>query len=205
MKRQKSNKSTAAKILIGILCLVLLLIAAGLCYYQFYVKPNLIEPIQDFYTDNNNSELPQLTGDILLEELENVLRETDVQEYINRENPNQSDVLISMIEEAKNRDKAPPQESVPAASEAPATTPTPTEKPAEGSKLDKLKSQVEAKDLTDGLALSGKVDIGYVLGLLSGGLTPEERKELKSYLMQHLSSSEISRGIELFTKYSYLM
>ena len=89
---------------------------------------------------------------------------------------------------------------------APEPTAAPTSKStSKPSKYDKYKDQVDPKDLKDALSIAGKVDAGYILGLTSGGLTSEERSELKKYLMSRLSSSEISRGIQLFAKYSYLL
>lgn len=214
MKRKTHGKNIALKIVIGIIIFILIAAGAGLCFYHFYFKPQIAEPLQNITGRGDNSSSPSFSMTKLLEELETVLQEDDVKEYINSSNPGQTDELIDMIEAAKTRSQ---QKDAPSASPAPsesasvpssAPTPPPSQKPSSGSSgntYDKVKDQVEPKDLTDALSLAGKVDAGYILGLLSGGLTPQEKTELKKYLMGRLSSSEISRGIQLFTKYSYLM
>ena len=74
-----------------------------------------------------------------------------------------------------------------------------------GNKTSDLTKDIPAGDMAAAASLASKVDPGYILGLLSGGLTPEEKKELKDYLTGRLSGAEISKGIELYNKYSYLL
>ena len=73
------------------------------------------------------------------------------------------------------------------------------------SRYDYVKDNVPAADFSRGISLASRVDIGYVTGLLSGGLTAEEKRELKAYLTARFSGSEIAEGISLYSKYSYLL
>ena len=73
------------------------------------------------------------------------------------------------------------------------------------SKYDYVKDNVAPSDFAQGMALAGKIDIGYILGLLADGLTPDEKQELKEYLTSHLSAGEIAQGIALYSKYSDLL
>ena len=73
------------------------------------------------------------------------------------------------------------------------------------SRYDYVKDNVPAADFSRGISLASRVDIGYVTGLLSGGLTAEEKRELKAYSTARFSGSEIAEGISLYSKYSYLL
>ncbi len=73
------------------------------------------------------------------------------------------------------------------------------------SQYEYIKDNVSASDFTTGSNLASRIDVGYVLGLLSGGLTSAEKKELKAYLNAHFSASEIQQGIALYSKYSHLL
>ena len=73
------------------------------------------------------------------------------------------------------------------------------------SRYDYVKDNVPAADFSRGISLASRVDIGYVTGLLSGGLTAEEKRQLKAYLTARFSGSEIAEGISLYSKYSYLL
>ncbi|MBQ3038644.1 MAG: hypothetical protein IJD30_05650 [Clostridia bacterium] len=92
-------------------------------------------------------------------------------------------------------------------------TPTPSQQPQKPKKpateykstYDYVKDNVTPSDFKKGSNFASRVDIGYILGLLSGGLTKSERKELKQYLSERFSQAEINEGIALYKKYSYLL
>lgn len=86
------------------------------------------------------------------------------------------------------------------------TAQTPKKKRSEySSQYDYVKDNIPSSDFSRGMALASKVDMGYISGLLAGGLTSEERSELKAYLTSHFSGSEIAEGISLYSKYSHLL
>lgn len=73
------------------------------------------------------------------------------------------------------------------------------------SSYDYVRDNVSPEDLKKGMSLASKADVSYILGLLQGGLTSAEKKELKAYLKSRYTSGEISSGISLYNKYSYLL
>lgn len=73
------------------------------------------------------------------------------------------------------------------------------------STYDYVKDNVDANDFKKGVAYAARIDIAYVLGLLKGGLTIPEKKELKAYLKERFSNAEINEGVSLYNKYSYLL
>lgn len=218
------KKSKAKKIILVILAviigLVALVSAAGVSFYSFYIKPRFLTVETE---DGKKYDVNEI-----LSQVEETLQEEDIRAYLNENNPNETEELVNTIQEAKernnaskNENKEPPSKNTETennnsakqeqGNEA-ASENTSENKPAEeaeksdsGNKGNSLKDKIDPKDLKDGMALAKKVDAGYILGLMSGGLTADERKELKSYLTSRLSSSEISRGIQLFSKYSYLL
>lgn len=220
MKTNSSRKNVGKYIALGIAVLLIIIVSVAVYLYNFYIKPDILEPIQQI-SENIPDDNSSFSSDILLEELENVLSEEDVQEYINQVNPSATSELITVIEDAKERNRqkktehaentqSPAEADIPENTAQPQKiqTPTPKSEPtptAKQNKYDKYKEQVDPKDLKDAISLAGKVDAGYILGLVSGGLNSENKTELKKYLMSRLSSSEISRGIQLFAKYSYLL
>ncbi len=181
------NKKRAITIISVILGVIVVFLASGAGVYHFYVKPKLESVVERAGDDNG------IDANKILDEVEQTIQEEDVQNYINENNPNESEELKAAIEEAKQRNEQQKQEEQAQTNQKPKT------------KYEKIKEQVAPADLKDGMALASKVDAGYILGLLSGGLTPEEKHELKTYLTSRLSGAEISRGIQLFSKYSYLL
>ena len=68
-----------------------------------------------------------------------------------------------------------------------------------------VKDNVDDNDFKRGLSFAQRVDVAYILGLLKGGLTVPEKKELKAYLKERFSTEEINEGVALYNKYSYLL
>lgn len=90
------------------------------------------------------------------------------------------------------------------------TPETPTQQPKKPAQeynniYDYAKDNIDSKDLKKGMDFASRIDVAYILGLLKGGLTVPEKRELKAYLKQHFTNSEISEGIALYNKYSYLL
>lgn len=184
------NKTKKIVLIVLAVIMGLLIIAAGagVGVYQFYIKPKI-----NAVTQSENGEKSNFNANKILEEVETTIQEEDIKNYLNEEDPNNSEELLGTIQEAKERNEQ-------------KNTQVQENKSSEKkTKYEEIKEQVAPADLKDGMALASKVDAGYILGLLSGGLTAEEKSELKAYLTARLSSGEISRGIELFAKYSYLL
>lgn len=90
-----------------------------------------------------------------------------------------------------------PQQPAPAATSAPETT-NKTPKTA----YERIAAAATAEDMSDGLKIISKLDMGYISSLTAGGLTAEEKKELRAYVKSVLSSAEISRALSLYRAYS---
>lgn len=73
------------------------------------------------------------------------------------------------------------------------------------STYDYIKDNVDSSDFKKGVAYASRIDIAYVLGLLKGGLTIPEKRELKAYLKERFTNAEINDGVSLYNKYSYLL
>lgn len=64
---------------------------------------------------------------------------------------------------------------------------------------DRIKSEVDAKDLARAYELFDKIDMNRVRGLIS------DRAALKEYITSVLSEEEYSEAMELYLKYAYLI
>lgn len=64
---------------------------------------------------------------------------------------------------------------------------------------DRIKSEVDAKDLSRAYELLDKIDMSHVRSLLS------DRAALKEYITSVLSEEEYSEAMELYLKYAYLI
>lgn len=67
---------------------------------------------------------------------------------------------------------------------------------------ERIAAVATAEEMAEGLRIISKVDISYVTSLTAGGLTPEEKAELKAYVASRLTGAEISRAMALYNKYS---
>ena len=76
-----------------------------------------------------------------------------------------------------------------------------TPKPAKSKKLiDRVKEAMTPEEFSFAMSVYGKLDVGYVTSNMNSN-----REEVKEYVKSVLSSSEISRCIDIYGKYSYLL
>ncbi|MBS7298519.1 MAG: hypothetical protein KIG65_05500 [Eubacteriales bacterium] len=66
---------------------------------------------------------------------------------------------------------------------------------------ERIAAVATSQEMADGLAIISKLDMGYVASLMADGLTSSEKSELKKYVYSKLTSSEISRALQLYNKY----
>ncbi len=172
------KKKVLKVVLIVFLSLILVLILSLAAIFQFVIKPHSEEIVASIEQIVND---PEFIGE---------LEQEEVTEELLQEN-NLSDFLIEEIPQTNTPDKPVQQ----------------PKKPVEEYKniYDYAKDNVDSKDLKTGIDFASRIDIAYILGLLKGGLTIPEKRELKAYLKQHFTSTEISQGIALYNKYSYLL
>ncbi len=186
-----NKKKVIKTILIILLSLVVVFVAIAVSIFQFVIKPNtkvITDAVEQIITDEE-----------FIEEFEIETLPEDLTEDITAElNEELTDDLIEEIpkdlvpEKKKTEDKK--------------ETPKPA-KPKEEYKstYDYIKENVESSDLKTGFSYASRIDVSYVLGLLKGGLTVPEKRELKAYLKARFSNAEINNGISLYNKYSYLL
>lgn len=97
-------------------------------------------------------------------------------------------------------------EEIPDTPDTPQTTNKPKKDQSEyKSTYNYVKDNVDSKDFKKGVTYASRIDIAYVLGLLKGGLTVPEKRELKAYLKERFTNAEINEGVSLYNKYSYLL
>lgn len=87
-------------------------------------------------------------------------------------------------------------------------TPTKKENSQSGSwverKIQEHRDEIDDDDLADFRRIYSSVNIGYIQGLTSDGLSAEESEQLKAYLKSTLGG-DYERAKELFYEYSYLL
>ena len=196
----KQAKKVIKIVLLVLLAAIIITVAAGWIVFEFVVKPNankVITAIDSVLEDEeiiaqikpylNDEELARLLGEQITVAIEDgVTNEANATETAQ---PPSQDVDTS----AKQQPDKVVNEEVK------------KDKSEYASQYDYIKSNVAAADFSRGLEFVTRVDVGYILGLLKDGLTVPEKRELKAYLQERFSSSEIAEGVSLYTKYSYLL
>ena len=172
------KKKVLKVFLIVLLSLILVIILSLAAIFQFVIKPHseeIVATIEQVISD------PEFIDEPGQEEIAGELLEEN----------ELSDFLIEGIGETGAPDQS---------------TQKP-KKPAEEYKniYEYAKDNVDSNDLKTGMSFASRIDVAYILGLLKDGLTVPEKRELKAYLKQHFTNSEISQGISLYNKYSYLL
>lgn len=208
----KSKVSKILKIICVVIAVVILFVVlGGIIFYNAFLKDraeNMIEIIDNVIYDET------FMGDLISDELI-----SEIDQYIETEIPNENDnmeikdvigsdgSIETIINDAKNNFVSGQN---PAANNTQSTdiidNPEQT-KPKEDykSKYEYIKENVSPADFSKALGFASRIDIQYILGLLSGGLDAEEKSELKRYLKKNFSQSEISQGISLYSKYIHLL
>ena len=194
----KQAKKVIKIVLLVLLAAIIITVAAGWVVFEFVVKPNANKVITAIDSVLKDEEIiAQIKPYLNDEELTRLLGEQ---------------ITVAIEDGATNEDNA--AESTQQPSEDVAATPQPADginqevkkdKSEYNSQYDYIKSNVAAADFSRGLEFVARVDVGYILGLLKDGLTVPEKRELKAYLQERFSSSEIAEGVSLYTKYSYLL
>jgi hypothetical protein len=68
-----------------------------------------------------------------------------------------------------------------------------------------ISEKIEDDDKKEGIKLATKINVPKLLGYLKGGLTQEEKEEIKKYLHENLSEEEYLKTKELVNKYFHLL
>ena len=72
-------------------------------------------------------------------------------------------------------------------------------------KVNEHKDEIVDDDLDEGLSIGEKLDSDKIQELLEDGLTDEEEKELKSYLLETLTTEEYQALKDLYSKYNHIL
>ncbi len=217
------------KVLLWIIAVVLVIAALGVLLVRFVVLPKLSDRLQQsgrgelaaIVEQNNNlgafASLTSLLSDRgMLEFMKNIDRESvssaiDILDTLDAEISEEEEAeavpsplpepLIATpwaVEEVRQL-PVPTPIPKPTPKPTPTPTPSPTKKPETA--YDRISSVASKKEMSDGINIIGKLDMGYLSSLLSGGLTASEKKTLKQYIYSKLTKQEISRALELYKKY----
>ena len=177
------NKKKVLKIVLTVLLsMILLLVITVVAVFQFVIKPHTKEittAVEQVISD------PEFIEEFHLDEKQ----EEDLQDELQ-----DSDLSDFLVEEGSD---------APSSSDKPIQPKKPQSE--YNSTYDYVKDNVDANDFKTGVSFASRVDIAYILGLLKGGLTVPEKKELKAYLKARFTDKEINTGISLYNKYSYLL
>ncbi len=194
----KQTKKVIKIVLLVLLAVIIIIVAGGLAVFEFIVKPNANKVITALDSVLKDEEI--------INQIKPYLNDEDLAHLLGEQ--------ITVAIEDGVGDEANAAESTQPPSEDVTATPQPADginqevkkdKSEYNSQYDYIKSNVAAADFSRGLEFVARVDVGYILGLLKDGLTVPEKRELKAYLQERFSSSEIAEGVSLYTKYSYLL
>lgn len=230
--KNNSVSRTVVKIIIWITAVVLVLAAIAVCLVRFWLVPKYTrklaesgnEALAEIVTQNNNLGTYAKLG--------SVFADKGVRDFVANLNRETASAALEVLDTLENEQlAAEPQMpvSTPVPTEVPwqvetnrhihratpAPTPEPTTEPEEeipdsppetapkgATAYERISNAATDKDMADGLAIISKLDMGYISKLLQGGLTGAEKTEIYKYVHTILSGSEISRGLELYKKYS---
>lgn len=215
-------KKILLNILAALIAFILIFAAAGFIFIRFYVMPKYNENAQL----ENRSELTgsdiadfakYFTNKQLIANLKNFDRSAakDVLEAMTeiadenppqQENPSDWDSKLTELlrrasENGKNvlsskrtqiTQSVPPSETTQIAQNVPSS---------QQSAYDRIMAAADKDEISAGLAIISKIDVSTINSLQSQGKT----EELKAYIREHLSSSEISVSLALYNKYKHLL
>lgn len=218
-QQPKKKSHILRNILIALVTIIVLAAVSMYCVWNFYIKPKYSDKIMTAVSlimddDELMSELSEVINDEqvqkdleaavsdeqLSEDIQNALGGEDVQPS---DAPN-GEAQPTAVPNGGAAQSAP--NTQPAPEQQPQSEPAPTKKPAKKQSLmERAKENVDPKDFATGMKIANKLDVGYLMGLMSGGLTAEEKAEAKKYVKSRISGSEIATMKRLYAKYSYLL
>lgn len=221
--KQKKASHIIADILIGFIIAVLVVAAGAFLALKFVVLPHYAERFEDegrvelaeVVKNNNNlgafasigkllsnpdvmnfiSSINRETASSVLDVLDTLDGEYDEGESASDGTWITGDSAVQSV--LKRNEPAPPPAPEPVREpEKVITSKTPQ------TAYERIAAAATAEDMADGLKIISKLDVGYVSSLTEGGLTEGEKNELSKYVHSVLSSSEISRALQLYRTYS---
>lgn len=188
------NKNILKKVVIGIVIFLVVAIVSGALIFKFcFGGSQLIENVKNFDKE---------TAEEVLGIMQEVARETSEEDGTSavKEDAEESEGQDEKAQSNTSKNQKVKETNKPEKSNS--QTKAKTEKKAEGATAEeRIRSVASADEISDGLAILAKVDLGKVNALRSTG----KASELKKYLSSVLSGAEIRRALELYSKYAYLL
>ena len=126
-----------------------------------------------------------------LEKAQQVLTDENIRQEV--------DTFVVEMEEAGVLDEVQVQEYKEQKENYVPAKPTPVPKES-AALIDRVKSSMTTDEFAFAMSMYSKVDTGYVLSNIN-----KDRAAVKKYLKSVLTSSEISKSLAIYNKYSYLL
>ena len=164
------------KLLIAIVVFITAVIIALVCVYQYYAKDKIESTLQKAQTILQDESIRKEVENFVDEMVENgEIEDTELEGYIAYKE------AMALAETS-----------------APAAKPVATPKPK--TLIERVQAEMTAEEFAFAMSVYGKLDINYCLANYY-----TNKAEVKKYIKSVLSSSEISRSLEIYGKYSYIL
>lgn len=229
--KNKQKKKNWKKITSVILCCLLVFAVAGIITYKKFLEPIInqkIDTVIKTIEKVSNNEASQKKIDSVVQSMidDGVITEESIPQYMKLKEENEAQwneqrILeqVKKVEQEKEKasgethekqeqtdEKIPAQNKEEAPEKKPATpTPAPTATPkteaASGGDLrSRMKAAMTASEFAFATYMYGKIDLGYAQSLYA-----TDKAAAKQYIYSRVSASEISRALEIYAKYAYLV
>lgn len=206
------------KILAAVIAFVLIASISAFVFLHFYIIPKYNEnaimqnreemttgDIVDFakyFTDkqfvNNLKNFDTSTAKDML----NIMVELKEESGDNTDSPNTWDITLTAPIENLSQNTNPPKTSKPTAPTNQNTQKIESSIPdSKQGAYERIMAAADKKEISAGLSIISKIDISKINSLRSQG----KNRELKEYIKNCLSSSEISTALSLYNKYKHLL
>ncbi|MBQ7975005.1 MAG: hypothetical protein IJ300_04895 [Clostridia bacterium] len=173
------------KWIIAVLVSVAIIAAGTVCVYKFYAKDKIEGALEKAQA--------VLQDETLKKEVE-----TFVEEMVESGELDSSQLEGYLVykEADSSQSPEPSQEVKPESRSVSAPTPTPKPKTL----MERIRAAMTAEEFAFAMAMYGKIDVNYCFANYY-----TDRAAVKKHIKSVLTSSEISRSLEIYGKYSYLL
>ncbi len=217
MSEKKSVRQILLAVLAAILAFIIIVAAAGFCYYRFYIMPKYNEAVQQSGDDRK-----ELTNEDIFS-FAKLFSNPHFLENLKNFDKESAPEVLNILEELEQENPAPessPQAGENSVPDSPAVssgknthisdqqlheTTDKVGKTAESvnkkSAYDRIMAAADKDEIMEGMAIISKVDMSTVNKLRSEG----NSAGLKAYIKSVLTSSEISASLRLYNKYKHLL
>lgn len=211
MKSEVNTLKKSKKIIIAVLVVIAVVAAGAYGAYKLYFEPEVVDKtiikVQEALNDDELKE----EIDAFVQEMADsgILSDESLQNYVKmKEAENAAKSTGNQggdSSQTGTQSQASPNGSQ-TQSEQTGTNPAgnnQTERPAEStsdSPVDRAKAAMTADEFAFAMSMYNKLDIGYITGNIHS-----HRKEVKEYVKNTLTGAEISRCLDIYTKYSYIL